>query len=812
MLVFFLILCWAAPSFSSVVMNRHLKVEDGLIQSQVNAVLESSDGYLWLGTFGGVSRWDGTRFENFQLSSGLCGLDVRAFHEAADGSILIATSDNGICRYQDGEFTTVSTEQGLPSISTRGFILGDDGRLFVATGDGLFVFTDESLDPSTARHLLPGVRVSGFARRSSGGFYLSTFSHGVLVWTGEDAEPLLPLEELPGRIIRSVHERPDGSVLISVYHSGVWVWRNGELQPFHFNNLLGSHDVMAFCTASDGTLYLSTYEGGIGVLENGRFSFLKTENGLPDNTSWALNEGNGGLMYFATWDGVGIYYPGRMETLNIKSGLKSENVMAIAEMKDGTMALATIESGVHLVHDSGEIQILNTYCGLESNRVWSLLKTREGSLYIGTHAGLNLFRDGKISTVFHESDDPSGRIYDILETRSGTIWLATYGGIRYLKNGVPTQIYDEQGSRRSTVYCAAETRNGDLLFGTAEGLVTLRNGKEIFPADGSPLASVHIWNIHEASDGTVYLGTNGSGLWVYPQGIDFSADPQIITTSEGLSENVIFGIAEDKDGRIFATTQHGVSIVSFSDNGLSIRQLHSSDGLANEECNQGACFADSRGKFWFGTIRGATNYDPARDLPSARPPRMHWRRIRLFTDEIPLSDFQNHPVFGYQDNFFRFDFVATDPMAPEKVSYRHQLKGIDRTWVEEQESSVAYTSLPAGTYTFSVAARNQWGIWSDPITLDFTITPPFWKTWWFILLSVLVACGSIALIVTSRVRQMLAYEQLRTRIAADLHDDIGAGLTEISLVSQVLEYKLKPEQRTHVQNEITQLGQTSRQK
>ncbi len=799
------------PTFASIVMNRHLNVDDGLIQSQVNAVLETSDGYVWLGTFGGVTRWDGTNFKNFQLSSGLCGLDVRAFHETLDGSILIATSDNGICSYRNGVFTTISTEQGLPSVSTRGFIRDNDGQLFVATGDGLFVFSDESLDPATARHLLPGVRVSGFAQRSSGGFYLSTFSHGVLVWNGTEAVPLLPAEDLPGKIIRCVHETHDGSVLISVYHNGVWVWHDGILKPFSHNEQFGSHDVMAFCSARDSTLYFSTNGGGIAVLKNDDFHFLTTDNGLPHNTSWAVHEGRHGLIYFATWDGVGIYNPGRFESLNMKSGLQSESIMAISELNDGSVALASIGAGVSLVDKANKIRVLNTSNGLEHNNVWSLLTARDGSLYIGTHAGMNRLHNGKLTTVFSEKNAPSGRIYCILEDKNGTIWLGTYGGIQYLKNGVPTLVYEEEDSHRSSVFSAAETKDGDLLFGTAKGLVIVRDGKEIIPSNDSPLASLHIWTIHQSLDGTVYLGTNGNGLLVYPDGLESSSSPQIITTKEGLSENVVFGIAEDTAGRIYATTQHGVSIITFKAGEPFIRQLHSDDGLANEECNQGACFADSRGRFWFGTIRGVSRYDPARDLPVTSPPILHWRRARLFTDELPLSMFEDNPVFGYQDNFFRFDFVATNPTAPHKVLYRHKLSGIDRGWVEEQETSVAYTSLPSGSYTLSVVAQNEWGYWSDPLNLSFKITPPFWKTWWFILVTVSAGAGIVALIVANRVRQMLAYEQLRTKIAADLHDDIGAGLTEISLVSQILEYKLPPEQQLVVQSEISQLGNTARQ-
>jgi len=792
-------------------MHRHLRVEDGLVQSQVNAILESSSGFVWLGTFGGVSRWDGTRFDNFQVQDGLAGLDVRAFHETKTGDILVSTADGGICRYHDGTFTTIGPDQGLPSSSTRGFHLDEAGHLFVATSKGLYVFNDESLDPTTARHLLPDVRISGFADRRAGGFYLSTYSDGVLVWNGTGAEPLLPAGGLPGRIIRAVHEMPDGSVLISIYHHGVWVWRDGAMFPFDHNDRLAGHDVMAFTEADDGTLYMPTIEGGIAVCRGNECEFLTTTNGLANNTSWAVHEGADGTIYLGTWDGVNIYHPGRITTLNPATGLRGEIVTAIAELADGTVAVATFGGGVSFFDGHEVTGHLDTGNGLEHDRVWSLLTVRDGSLYIGTNAGLDRWRDGKLTTVYHEGEDPSGRIYAMCQAGDGAIWLGTYGGVRVLRDGRPEPVYEESDAHRSTVYSVAETPNGDLLFGTAAGLVVIREGKVVLPEDDSPLARLHIWKVYAGRDGPVYLGTNGEGLWTVLPGPDsgYLAE-KILDTDTGLSDNVVFGIAEDDEGLLYLTTQRGVSIVTMADPKPTIRQLHSTDGLAGEECNQGACCRDSRGRLWFGTIRGVTCYDPAQDLPVTRPPRVHWRGVRLFTDDLPLSRFRTTPVFTYRDNFFRFDFVAANPRAPHKVGYRHRLSGIDRDWVEGRETSVAYTSLPPASYTFSVMARNEWGYWSDPENLTFRITPPFWKTWWFILLAVLAGAGSVALIVLGRVRHLLAYEQLRTRIAADLHDDIGAGLTEISIISRILEQKLPEEPRTLVENELRQMGDASR--
>ncbi len=795
--------CVAAGSVDAgIVIHRRLQAEDGIVQSQVNAVLEASDGMLWLGTFGGVTRWDGTRCDNFELHDGLAGLDVRAFCETPDGGILIATADNGISLFRDGAFTSVGPEQGLPSDSTRGFHIDERGRVLVATADGLAVFADASLDTATLRHELPGTRVSGFSPRRVGGCYMSTFSHGVLVWDGERAEPLLPAEELPGRIIRAVHERADGSVLVSVYHAGVWVWRDGALTRWEHDAVLDGHDVMAFDSAPDGTLYLSTLGGG--VLEAGPdgVARLDTAAGLSSDTSWDVHVGPSGTVYIGTWDGVAMYDPGRTMTLNGESGLAAEIVLASAELPDGRMAVSMMGAGVALCRDGEVVDVLDTTDGLEHDRVWSLLTASDGALYFGTNAGVDRLVDGRLETVYRESEEPSGRIYAMHEAPDGVIWLATYGGIHSLREGAPELLYDEQDGPRSSVYAVAGTRSGDLLFGTGRGLITVRDGRAILPPDDSPLADLHVWSVLQASDGTLMLGTNGRGLWTTDSDRPYEAEWTVLMPEDGLSGSTIYGLVEDGDGRVFAATRSGVTILDRAHPERPLRRMHAADGLAGEECTQGRPFVDSRGRVWLNTIRGVTRYDPARDHGSDRPPRIHWRRVRLFDVDLPLSDFTEAPEFGHDENFLRFEFVATDPAAPHRVRTRHRLSGVDRDWVEEGRTAVDYSSLFPGSYEFSVSARNDWSGWSEPVTLAFSIRPPFWRTWWFMTLVVLGVAGIAAAVVWLRARQLLAIESLRTRIAADLHDDIGAGLTEVGILANVMEMKLGDGGRDAVGTEL----------
>jgi signal transduction histidine kinase len=172
------------------------------------------------------------------------------------------------------------------------------------------------------------------------------------------------------------------------------------------------------------------------------------------------------------------------------------------------------------------------------------------------------------------------------------------------------------------------------------------------------------------------------------------------------------------------------------------------------------------------------------------PPQIRITQLRRFDQNVPLAPFAQNLAVRHYDNYLEIGFTAVDSLAPEKLAYRYRLAGIDTGWVETQQQSVQYKNLEDGQYVFAVQARNESSNWSEPAKLDFVLQPPFWERLWFILFLTILIAGSAIYFITFRVQQLLAIERLRTRIAADLHDNIGAGLTEISILSEVAAKKI----------------------
>jgi signal transduction histidine kinase len=212
---------------------------------------------------------------------------------------------------------------------------------------------------------------------------------------------------------------------------------------------------------------------------------------------------------------------------------------------------------------------------------------------------------------------------------------------------------------------------------------------------------------------------------------------------------------------------------------------------------------------WFGTIAGVCRYSPAADLPTLEPPPVHLTRIRIFEDEVPLTSFAPAAQLQHNENYLKFEYVGIHAAAPERVMYRYRLSGIDRDWVETDQRLVQYTNLSEGDYRFELMAGNEWGMWSETTSLAFTIHPPFWRTWWFNLLVSLLVAGGISLFVFYRIRQMQAIRRIRQQISATLHDDVGSGLSSISILSSVIAQKISPSDREAVRKELSQIGEIS---
>ncbi|RKZ18977.1 hypothetical protein DRQ50_03055 [bacterium] len=523
---------------------------------------------------------------------------------------------------------------------------------------------------------------------------------------------------------------------------------------------------------------------------------------------WAVAEGPSAGLWFGTSSGLDRYDrdTGRVEHHLLDpvgaGDVKRRNFTRCLTWDDGgSLWIGRLYTGVD-VYDPGTGRFRNmrhvqgAANTISSNNVRAVYQDDCGDMWFGTwKGGLDNYdpRTGTFINFGHHPDDPASlsnnSVVSLLQDSNGTYWVATASGLnRLVFDGDPTEPVsagdrqphitrfhhdpdDPRSISNSYVLSIHEARNGDLWFGTMLGLSRLRKSDRDHPV------------FHR------YFMKNG------------------------LPSDVVYGILEDDRGRLWLSTNYGLSCFD-PDTGI-FRNYDTRDGLLGNEYNTGAYARTAAGTFVFGGVGGASEFDPDSIVDSAYAPPVVLTGFNIFDQPARLGKSLsccNEITLSYRDNYFSFEFAAMDFSTPDRNRYSYMLQGLDKAWTQAgTRNFVGYTHVDAGSYTFMVKGTNGDGVWSDDIaSIRIVITPPFWKTWWFILLLVTAIGGGVAALITIRVRQLLAIERLRSKIAADLHDDIGAGLTEITLMGHIIAQKLPPEPRQLVKSETEKIRTTAR--
>lgn len=773
---------WAAQ----IRIHHSLTVEDGLVQSQLKCIYKDRDGYLWLATLGGISRWDGLHFRNLQIQDGLAMPQVNAVLQGRDGKMYLATNGGGVCVFDGARFDTLTDRQGLADNRVYAIFENDEG-LFFGTQKGVSIYKDGRFRTWTTANGLAHNRVNHVFEDRDGTMYLATLA-GISRRTPNGWVTIRKgLRDL--RITR-ITQAPDGVCYAATWGGGVVVLRDTFAVPLPLSQDIDRMIVLDVTVARDGTLWAATYGGGLVMMQQGRVQTLNTSHGLGSNTVTCLFEDPDGTMYFGTDDGVSVYRGGLLETWNGQTGLADASAWAIHEGQDGKMYFGSDGKGLSVFDpQSRQFSLVDVRNGLRSNQIRAVHQTADGTIYVGTFGGgLSILRRGRMTTIDSRNGLPNDRVKCVVESPDGSVLAGTYqGGVAVVRNDrVVDTLDDRRGLVNNFVNAICVASDSTTYVGTWGGLTTVRNGQVTSMTKDQGLPNPYVNAIYETQDRRIFVGTDG-GLAILDRGAW-----QTMTVRDGLSNNTILGISEDGQRRVYLATNKGVNILDWSGDALTIQTLLHSDGLASDECNQGATFRDRAGFLWFGTTKGVTRYDPRKLIVNTRPPRVHITRIRVFEADLTMPA-SGMPELRYDENYLKFDFVGIHLSAPTKVAYRVRMSGVDPVWMPAMQGSAQYTNLDPGAYTLEVTARNEWNYWSEPVRFMFVIRPPFWKTWWFITLGSIMGILAGWSLYHRRVNRLLAIERMRIRIASDLHDDIGSTLTRIAATSEAIKTGRNPE-------------------
>ncbi len=822
--------------------HRSWQSDSGLPQNTVHAILQTRDGFLWLGTEGGLVRFDGAQFVVYdkQVPARLPSATIDSLFEDRDGTLWIGT-DDGLVRRRGSEFATLTTADRLPSNTIWATFQDREGALWVVTPDGLARDRNGSFEAFPVKQGIANAK--GVVEGDDDTIWIGTNSGLERLRGGKiEGAPLLP-----GAEITALAAATDGRLWAG---TRAGLYSIAEDKPENASPFRGlpSDEITALTPDRHGGLWIGTAKGP-ARWKDGALTVYAAQSGLPAERVQSIFEDREGAAWVATSRGLAHLFGGRVEAFLPPQALATESILSIMEDREGSLWLGTESGGLQMLHD----QAFTSYTaddGLADDRVRSVFQDRGGAVWIGTGGGgLNRFQDGTFAHLTTAEGLSSDIVLALSGDASGNLWVGTPDGLDRVRDGHVTAYTSADGLADDFVRSLYSASDGSLWVGTRRGLSHLENGRfasytsmdglgsdlvgavveqrseQRSEQGGGPrgeysaptlwiatlggltrfnhgrfstlttrdgLSSNVITALYPDGEGNLWIGTNQGGLNRLRNGRITAYPPE----RTGLPESV-YAILEDARGNLWLGSKTGVySVAKHQLDDFAVDAASrvapavygTADGMKVGECSSGghpAAWKLADGTMWFATLKGIAAVDPEHLSRNLVPPPVAIEEVLI--DDKPVAKLTEPLVVAPGMRRFEFRYAGMSFVAPQKVRYRYKLDGFDRDWVEAGAGRAAYyTNLPPGRYRFHVLAANNDGLWNETgASLDFRLRPRFYQTLWFYLG---LALGLAMLAYASyrwRLRQVeLRYDAVlaeRGRIAREIHDTLAQSLVGISV-------------------------------
>ncbi len=816
---------------SAPVQYRHSSwsKNEGLPDPQVNAVLRTRDGFLWVGTRSGLARFDGVRFTLFHSrhEPALRNEDIRCLAQDAAGVLWIGTAD-GLASY-DGRFHWIASgdrdagvqfESGPPLGQVVVLCPDRRGNLWIGTANGLFRLRQRRIE----RIRYDGEaswRVWGIVEAVDSALWLNqggALFRGVPDGDGLRFSMFCSARDVGQTSLHSLALDPDGQprVLAGPKEGLVaeaFRCEDGRWAPTP--ELRAANGVRRVFLEPDGEGGFWIPETGIGLthVQGGRRQAHRLWPVEAVNHALCIHlDGEGNVWAGSESAGLHLLQPVRVQTWSTEDGLAHDSIWAFFEDRAGRLWIGT-EGGLSRL-ENGRIESFTTDHGLVNNSVRALAEDAAGRVWVGTGAGLEVREGTTVSRIQFEGEWFNTKIRALHGAPDGSMWVGTAKGLHQIQNGVTNSFFAINGLASEDIRAIHQDRRGVVWIGTAGGgLHRLERGLVTPISREQGVLSESVWVIHEDAEGVLWLGGDrGLCRWSGDRGLTFG-------TAQGLPDNLVNGLLEDAQGRFWIGHDHGIyrvdraaleAVAAGRTPRVACVEYGEIDGLPSAETNGQKCSPSALrtrdGRLWFATTRGVAVIDPDRLPDPASAPLPFLDSVRLGDELVypaapslaantnrstPTPRTPRVLVPPGSSRQLEFAFTAPTFQAPGELRFRHRLRGRDRTWVDDGTTRrVLYGGLAPGDYVFELQSLTKHGL-SSPVlaAIPIQVLPAWYRSGWFYALAAVMLTGLAALAYRTRVIRLRrtheaqaadALARERARIAHDLHDGLGANLTTLT--------------------------------
>ena len=724
-------------------------IEDGLIQSQVRSICQDKGGYIWLGTHGGISRFDGISFENFSSSDGLLNDEVYAIASNNQGDVFIG-SKGGINIYTKGKFVSYEFRPDLKEYYVLSIVEDKENNIWLGLEkDWLVKFKDgEYTYFNTKRG-----RIHHLFCDENNGIWVSS-RKGIAV-----VDQAFNIKDSINDVNVSQVLIVNDTMWYSTYgNNGVYFVHGEERSHITTQEGLIRNNVRGFIRSKTNDLWFYTKKG-LTRYRNGEMESFTTLEGLQSDNIRCLMEDREGNLFMGT-DGTGFmkFSGDQFVSYTVKDGLENDVILSITEDNDNNIWLSTNGGGVSY-YDGKQIVNYNISDGIINNTVWSSLKDNDGNLLFGTSSGISLYDGRKFTDMYYKHHNT---VWSMYQDHHSNIWAGTIEGLLYFDRLKDTIVnYSMIENINKNVKSILSLNDQSLWFCSDNGIHEYSYSEKKFSwfsmKDGLP--DNFIMSAVKDKNEVIWVGTS--------KGLAYFKDNRFVTVnfSDISGANFITFLKVDDDNNLWIGSNRGLfklAIVDYDFQQSDFIYYSNLDGLVGLECNQNSVFIDSKKSLWFGTSNGLMKFNLNKQEKGKYLPTVHLKGVRLFFEDINWSDYSNSSInqgvfpnltFKHNQDHLTFDYIAISHSKSSEVRYQFKLEGNDDKWSPMTSSTyVTYSNLTFGNYSFFVKASIDNKNWTEPVRFDFTITPPFYFTSWFFLLSLLFIISSTWLIISRRRR------------------------------------------------------------